>query len=99
MPIIQAGKQFTADDVRRDYGDLAALALSVATRAMHAKAQLETWPDADLIALAPGPSGRALTQEEINAIKGYFVGDQPAVYNLLVASAWIKQLLGTGAGI
>ena len=99
MPIIQAGKQFTADDLQRDAGDLASLLMSVTTRGMHMKAQLETWTDADLIALAPGPTGNALTQEEVDAIKGFYVGDLPAIHAALTSSTWIKKLLGTGAAI
>ena len=53
------------------------------------KTQLETWPDADLIELG-------LSQDEINAIKGFYVGDLPAIAAALQASTWIKQLLGTG---
>lgn len=89
MSIIQAGKQFTADELQQQAGNLAAMLRDHATDAMQLKAQLETWPDADLVTLG-------LTQEEINAIKGFFVGDIPAIYNLITASTWIKQLLGIG---
>lgn len=89
MAIIQAGKQFTADDLQRDAGTLAAMLRDTTTNGMQLKAQLETWPDPDLIALG-------LSQEEVNAIKGFFIGDLPSIYNALVASTWIKQLLGTG---
>jgi hypothetical protein len=89
MAIVQAGKQFTAEDLQRTAGELAALVRDGATRGMQLKAQLETWPDADLIALG-------LAQEEINAVKGFYIGDVPAIYNLVTGSTWIKQLLGTG---
>lgn len=89
MPIVQAGKQFTADELQQTAGNIAAFLRDHATDGMQLKAQLETWPDADLIALG-------LTQSEINAIKGFFVGDMPAIYNLITSSSWIKQLLGTG---
>jgi hypothetical protein len=89
MAIVQGGKQFTAEDLQRQAGDLASLIRDGATRGMQLKAQLETWPDADLIALG-------LAQEEINAIKGFFVGDLPGIYGLVTGSTWIKQLLGTG---
>ena len=89
MPIIQAGKQFTADELQQTAGNLAAMLRDVSTDGMQLKAQLETWPDADLIELG-------LTQPEINAIKGFFIGDLPGIYNLITASTWIKQLLGTG---
>ena len=96
MAIIQAGKQFTIDDLQRDAGNLAAMLRDHATDGMQLRAQLLTWPDADLIAMPPGPSGNPLTQEEVNAIKGFFVGDLPAIYDAITASTWIKQLLGTG---
>ena len=37
-----------------------------------------------------------LTQPEIDAIKGFYIGDLPAIAAALQASTWIKQLLGTG---
>lgn len=89
MPIIQAGKQFTADQLQEAAGNLAAMLRDTATDGMQLKAQLETWTEADLVTLG-------LTVEEINAIKGFFIGDLPTIYNALVASTWIKQLLGTG---
>ena len=89
MAIIQGGKQFTAEDLQRQAGDLASLMRDTVERSNNLKVQLETWPDADLIALG-------LAQEEINAIKGWFVGDIPAVTTMVRGSTWIKQLLGTG---
>lgn len=89
MAIVQAGKQFTAADLQQTAGNLASMLRDHATDGMQLKAQLETWPDADLIALG-------LEQAEIDAIKGFFIGDLPAIYNALVASTWIKRLLGTG---
>ena len=89
MAINQGGRQFTYADLQRTAGDIATNMRDSATRAMQFKAQLETWPDSDLILLG-------LTQEQINAIKGYYVGDAPAIYDALVASVWIKQLLGLG---
>ena len=89
MSITQAGKQFTADDLQRTAGDLAALMRDAVQRGSNFKVQLESWPDAELIDLG-------LSQEEINAIKGFFVGDLPAITALVQSSTWIKQLLGTG---
>lgn len=89
MPIVMAGKQVTADQIQQTAGDLASLLRDAVQRGNNLRVQLESWPDADLITLG-------LTQEEINAIKGFFVGDLPAISNLLAASTWIKQLLGTG---
>lgn len=89
MPIVQAGKQFTKESVKETAGALASMLRDHATDGMQFKAQLETWPDADLVTLG-------LTQSEVDAIKGFYVGDLPAIYNALVASTWIKKLLGTG---
>ena len=89
MPITQAGKQFTAADLKATAGNLAAMLTGIAQDGLDFKVQLETWPDADLIELG-------LSQDEINAIKGFYVGDLPAIAAALQASTWVKQLLGTG---
>lgn len=89
MAIVQAGKPFTAEDIQHTSGDLALLLRDTVVKADGFRAQLETWPDADLVALG-------LTQDQINAIKGFFVGDLPAIVAAVKASVWIKQLLGTG---
>lgn len=89
MPITMGGKQFTADSLQETAGNYAAMIRDHVFDAMQFKTQLETWPDADLVALG-------LSQEEINAIKGFYVGDLPAIYNLVTSSVWIKQLLGLG---
>jgi hypothetical protein len=89
MAIVQAGRPFTAEDLKRTAGDLAALLTQTTQQGGDFRIQLESWPDADLITLG-------LSQEEVNAIKGFYVGDLPAIANALAASVWIKQLLGTG---
>jgi hypothetical protein len=89
MPIVQAGKTFTKDDLKQTAGNLASMIRDHVQSGLDFKTQLESWPDADLVALG-------LAQDEINAIKGFYVGDLPAIANLLSASSWIKQLLGTG---
>ena len=89
MAIVQAGKQFTADDLKRTAGDLAAMLADHAQAGLDLKKQLESWPDADLVALG-------LKQEEINAIKGFFIADVPPIADLIAASTWIKQLIGLG---
>lgn len=89
MAIVMAGKQVTADQIQQTAGDLASLLRDAVQRGSNFRVQLESWPDADLLALG-------LTQEEVNAIKGFFIGDLPNIANLLAASTWIKQLLGTG---
>lgn len=89
MPITQAGKQFTAADLKATAGNLAALLTGVTQDGLDFKSQLETWTAEDLIELG-------LSQPEIDAIKGFFVGDLPGIAASLQASTWIKQLLGTG---
>lgn len=89
MALVQAGKQFTAADIKDTAGSLAAMIRDHTQSGMDFRTQLQAWPDADLVALG-------LAQEEINAIKGFFVGDLPAIADLLAASLWIKQLIGTG---
>jgi hypothetical protein len=89
MPIVQAGRTFTADDVKRTAGNLASIITDGVQQGGDFRIQLESWPDADMITLG-------LSQEEVNALKGFFVGDLPALATLLAQSVWIKQLLGTG---
>lgn len=89
MALVQAGKQFTADQLQAQAGDLASLLRDVVQRGTNLAVQLATWADADLVTLG-------LTQDEINAIKGFYIGDLPAIADALQTSAWIKQLLGTG---
>jgi hypothetical protein len=89
MPIVQAGRTFTADDLKRTAGAVATTLRDQVQHGMDLKVQLESWPDPDLITLG-------LTQDEINAMKGFYIGDLPAIANLLSQSQWIKQLLGTG---
>lgn len=89
MAIVQAGKQFTADDIRRTAGNLAAMITDSIQHGNDFRLQLESWPNEDLVVLG-------VTQEQVDAIKGFYVGDLPNIANLLAASTWIKQLLGTG---
>jgi len=89
VPIVQAGKQFTAADIKQTGGHVASMLTEFVESGMGFNAQLQSWPDADLVALG-------LAQEEINALKGFFIGDLPAIAALLQQSTWIKQLLGTG---
>jgi hypothetical protein len=89
MPIVQAGNQFTVEDIQRTAGALATQIRNAVQSGSDFRVQLESWPDADLIELG-------LSQEEVNAIKGFYIGDLPAIAAQIQASAWIKQLLGTG---
>lgn len=87
--IVQAGKQFTAADLKATAGNLAALIHGVTQDGMDLGSQLATWTDSDLITLG-------LTQEEINAVKGFYIGDLPGIVDKIKASTWIRQLLGLG---
>jgi hypothetical protein len=89
MAIVQAGKQFTKADLQRTAGELASFIRDHIQSGMDFKTQLESWPDPDLIELG-------LTQEEVNAIKGFYIGDLPGLQALLAQSTWIKQLVGLG---
>ena len=89
MPIVQAGHQFTAEDLERTAGALATNLRNALAQANQYRVQLESWPDADLVTLG-------LTQEQVNAQKGFYVGDLPELYDAFANSVWVKQLLGTG---
>jgi len=89
MAIVQAGKTFTAADLQAMAGNLASILSDTAQNGLDLKKQLESWPDADLITLG-------LTQEQINAIKGFYIGDLPAIATALSNSTWIRQLIGLG---
>jgi len=89
MPIVQAGKQFTKEDLQLTAGNLASMIRDHVQSGGDFAIQLATWPDADLITLG-------LTQPQINAIKGFYTGDLPAIANLVNSSTWIKQLIGLG---
>jgi predicted RNA-binding Zn ribbon-like protein len=89
MPIVQAGKTFTKDDLKFTAGKLAADITDIVQACGDYQRQLQTWVDADLVAMG-------LTQDEINAQKGFFIGDLPTIQDTLLNSTWIRQLLGTG---
>jgi hypothetical protein len=89
MAIVQAGRQFTAADLKLTAGNVADQLTTIVQHGSDFRIQLESWPDADLITMG-------LSQDEVNAIKGFYVGDLPGIAAALTASTWIKQLLGTG---
>jgi len=89
MAIVQAGKTFTAKDLQDTAGALAAMLSNITQDGLDLKKQLEGWPDADLVTLG-------LAQDQINAIKGFYIGDLPAIADALNASTWIRQLIGLG---
>ena len=89
MAIVQAGNQFTVDDLQRTAGRLATAPRDAVTQGNAFRVQLESWPDADLAELGLAP-------DEINAIKGFYVGDLPPITTALQGSVWLKQLLGVG---
>ena len=87
--IVQAGKQFTAADLKRTAGDLAAMITDHVQSANDFGSQLSSWVDADLLALG-------LTQEEVNGMKGFFIGDAPQLKTVLANSSSLRVLIGTG---
>ena len=89
MAIVQGGKQFTKEDLLRTAGQLATQLRNAIQQANDYKIQLESWPDTDLIELG-------LAQDQVNAQKGFYSGDLPAITDRFTASVWVKQLLGTG---
>lgn len=89
MAIVQAGRQFTAEDLETTAGNLATVLRNAIEQADNYRVQLESWPDPDLVELG-------LTPEQVNAQKGFFVGDLPAIRDQFENSTWVKQLLGTG---
>jgi hypothetical protein len=89
MALVQAGKQFTADTLKETAGNLASMLKDITQDGLDFKVQLESWTAGDLIELG-------LTQPEIDAIKGFYIGDLPAVASALQASVWLKMLVGTG---
>lgn len=89
MAIVMAGKVFDKDDVKEAAGNIAAHLVNFAQQGTNFSTQLQTMQDADLITLG-------LTQSEVDAIKGFFVGDLPTITTALQNSIWIKKLLGIG---
>jgi hypothetical protein len=89
MPIVMAGKQFNAWDVKSLAGDLAGRLREAAYACAVLQAQLKSWADADLVALG-------LKQDEINALKGFFISDVQHVQAALAASPWLKDIVGLG---
>lgn len=89
MAIVQAGRQFTSDDLLTTAGNIATVLRNAIQQANDYRVQLESWPDGDLLELG-------LSQEQVNAQKGFYVGDLPAIRDQFANSTWVKQLLGTG---
>ena len=89
MPIVQAGHEFTAKDLKNQSGQMAVALRNILHQCSDFKLQLESWPDADLITLG-------LAQSEIDAIKGFFIGDLPNITDGFTNSTWVKKILGLG---
>lgn len=93
MAIVQAGKQFTAPDVKVLAGNVVSHVRDFLQQGEQFRLQLTTFGDADLVALG-------LSQPEIDAIKGFFTGagagDLVDLRNRFLASAWAPKLLGLG---
>jgi hypothetical protein len=89
MPIIQAGKQFTAADVKSTAGNLASLLVGVAQDCTDFGSQLATFPDADLETLG-------LSTDEIAALKGFFNAELTGITTPIKDSFFLRSLLGLG---
>lgn len=89
MAIIQAGKQFTAADIKMTAGNLASMMTDHVQSGTDFATQLQTMPDGDLVTLG-------LTPEEVAAIKGFYVSELPAVRTALQNSFFLRSLIGMG---
>ena len=89
MAIVQAGKPFNAADLKFAAGNIAAHLRDLFQQAEQLRGQLATMADADLVILG-------LTQAEVDAIKGLYVGDLPAIRTSFNSAGWLPKLLGLG---
>jgi hypothetical protein len=89
MAIVQAGKQFTKDDILQTAGDLASMLVDHAQSGTDFGSQISTMADADLIELG-------LTQEQVSAIKGFYTGELPPIVQLIKDSFFLRSLIGLG---
>jgi hypothetical protein len=90
MAIVQAGKQFTKDDITLMAGNLASMIVDHVQTGMDFGNQLASMTDADLVALG-------LTQDQVTAIKGFFPGELTPIANLIRDSFFLRSLIGLGA--
>jgi len=89
MAIVQAGKQFTKEDILRTAGDLASMLVDHAQSGTDFGTQMSTFADADLIAMG-------LSQEQVAAIKGFYTGELPPIVQLIKDSFFLRSLIGLG---
>jgi len=89
MPIVQAGKQFTKADLQQLAGNVAQMLIDHAQNGTDFASQLQTWTDQDLLDLG-------LEQPQVDAIKGFYIGDLPTIADALRTSVWLRQLVGLG---
>ena len=89
MPIVQAGKQFTAETVLQTSGNLAAMLVDTVQSGSDFGGQMNTMADADLVALG-------LSQEQIAAIKGFYVSELAPIAALIRDSFFLRSLIGLG---
>jgi len=89
MPIVMAGKQFTKEELQQMAGNLAQMLLDHAQDGSDFASQLNTWTDQDLLDLG-------LEQPQVDAIKGFYIGDLPTIATALKDSVWLRQLVGLG---
>jgi hypothetical protein len=89
MPIIQAGKQFTAASLKETAGNLAAMMTDTIQSGTDFASQIASWTDEDLVALG-------MTPEEAAAVRGFYVSELPAVKTALESSFFLRSLIGLG---
>jgi hypothetical protein len=89
MAIIQAGKQFTKDDLKLTAGNLASMIVDHVQSATDFGGQLSSFANADLITLG-------LTQAEIDTMKGFYTGELPPIADLIRNSFHLRSLIGLG---
>jgi hypothetical protein len=89
MPIIQAGKQFTAASLKETAGNLASMMADTIQSGTDFASQIASWTDEDLVALG-------MTAEEAAAVRGFYVSELPAVKTALESSFFLRSLIGLG---
>ena len=89
MAIIQAGKQFTKEDLQRTAGDIASFITDHVQSGMDLKSQLESWTVQDMLDLG-------LTQAQVDAIRGFYMGDLPPIQAALF---WIILFFAAATGL
>ena len=87
--IVQAGKQFTAATILETSGNLASFLVDTVQNGTDFGSQMNTMADADLVELG-------LSQEQIAAIKGFYVSELAPIAALIRDSFFLRSLIGLG---